>query len=189
MLVFLTGGIGAGKSTVLSMFADLGAEVESADALAHRLLERADVQAEVQRAVGPVDVSDRSAIAAKVFGDSAALRRLEDVLHPLVREALAVRRTQLGSDGILVFEQPLPPQPQPGDVVISVEADPTVRLARLEDRGMTKAAAQARMRIQPDAATYAANAVYTIVNNGDPRELRAQVESVWKELSGDPRNF
>ena len=189
MLVFLTGGIGVGKSTVLSMFADLGAEVESADAMVHRLLERADVQAEVDRAIGPVDATDRAAIAAKVFADHDALRRLEAVLHPRVRDTLAARRAQLASDAILVFEQPLPPNPQPGDVVITVEADPAVRLARLARRGMAEEDARARMRTQPESAAYAANAAYTIVNNGDPQALRSRVEWVWKELCRDSRHL
>jgi len=89
VILGLTGSIAMGKSTAAGMFRWLGVPVFDADGTVHRLL------AEGGAGVAPVAAAfpgtergtaiDRDAVAAKVFGDASALRRLESVLHPLVR--------------------------------------------------------------------------------------------------------
>jgi dephospho-CoA kinase len=92
IILGLTGSLGMGKSTAAGMFRRLGVPVHDSDAAVHRLLGRrgaavAAVAAAfpgVTRADGAVD---RPALGARVFGDGAALKRLERILHPLVRRS------------------------------------------------------------------------------------------------------
>lgn len=92
IILGLTGSLGMGKSTAAGMFRRLGVPVHDSDAAVHRLLGRrgaavAAVAAAfpgVTRADGAID---RPALGARVFGDGAALKRLERILHPLVRRS------------------------------------------------------------------------------------------------------
>ena len=85
----LTGSLGMGKSTAAGMLRRLGIPVHDADAAVHRLLGKAgaavqDVAREFPAARAG-DRIDRTALGRRVFGDAAALRRLEAILHPMVR--------------------------------------------------------------------------------------------------------
>src|SRR6476659_6016024 len=85
----LTGSIGMGKSTTAGFFADAGVPVHDADAIVHRLYEGEAAPA-IEAAFPGTTVGgkvDRAKLAARVLGDKAALRQLEAVVHPLVREA------------------------------------------------------------------------------------------------------
>jgi dephospho-CoA kinase len=102
----LTGSIGMGKSAAAAMLRYLGVAVHDADAAVHRLLGRdgaavAKVAAAFPGTAGPAGI-DRAALGRRVFGDAAALRRLEGILHPMVRaetarflRRMAARRTRL----------------------------------------------------------------------------------------------
>jgi dephospho-CoA kinase len=116
VILGLTGSIGMGKTTAAGMLRDLGVPVCDSDALVHGMLARGGV------AVDPVGAAfagvvrdgavDRAALAAPVFDDQAALRRLEAIIHPLVRlaqgrflRAQAARRQPLVAlDVPLLFE-------------------------------------------------------------------------------------
>jgi len=92
--VVLTGGIGSGKSTVASLFADLGVTVIDADAVAHALtLPGRPAVTEIARLFGPavlksVGVLDRAELRRMVFSDPKLRRRLETLLHPRIREEM-----------------------------------------------------------------------------------------------------
>ena len=110
----LTGSIGMGKSTAAAMLRRLGVKVHDSDASVHRLLARggaavARIAAEFPGTMDRGGGIDRTALAGRVFGDPAALRRLEAILHPLVRadaarflRAMAARRA-----GLVVLDIPL----------------------------------------------------------------------------------
>jgi dephospho-CoA kinase len=87
----LTGSIGMGKSTAARMLRRLGVPVHDADAVVHRLLGRGGAAvAAVESAFPGVVVGgavDRTELGRRVFGDNTALKRLEAILHPMVREA------------------------------------------------------------------------------------------------------
>lgn len=182
MIVYLTGGIGTGKSTVLRMFAGLGARTLSADEIVRDLYNDPAVQARVAGVLGMRLPLDRGRIASVVFADAGARRRLEDVLHPLVAARVARLRDDLPPSEPLIYEMPLPPTPVPGDVVIVVTAPERVRLERLVGRGMDPQDASSRMAAQPPADAYGKDADFTIVNDGDAQALRNSVGRVWEEL-------
>ena len=100
--VAVTGGIGAGKSTVLASFARQGAAVVSSDEIVHELLRRDDIRAAVTARFGNGVVSpggelDRGAIGSVVFADPVALVWLESLLHPLVSAEYLHWREQLAA--------------------------------------------------------------------------------------------
>jgi len=111
MLIGLTGGMGCGKSTVLKMFADLGCPVFSADAEVARLLDTPRVGRELMAQFG-ADLFDehggvdKRALAWIVFAHPSALSRLEDILHPHVRDAIAYFG-QMHTPRVAVAEVPL----------------------------------------------------------------------------------
>ena len=113
----LTGSIGMGKSTAAAMLRRLGVPVHDADRVVHGLLARGGAAVgAVEAAFGPEvireDAVDRPRLGARVFGDGAALKRLEAILHPLVRRAerrflalAAARRSRMVAlDVPLLFE-------------------------------------------------------------------------------------
>ncbi|MBM3694956.1 MAG: dephospho-CoA kinase, partial [Actinobacteria bacterium] len=159
---YLGGGIGSGKSTAAAVFASWGAEVFSADRAGHAVLAPGGPAAEaVARCWPGVMVAgrvDRDALARIVFSDAAARRRLEEITHPAIREALAAQVAGAGSEVILV-EMPLPVDLLgPGWRWVVVDAPDEVRLTRLVARGLTAPEASARMAAQPSRADWLARA-------------------------------
>lgn len=182
MIVYLTGGIGTGKSTVLEMFGALGAETLSADRIVRDLYARPDVQAAVADLLALPIPLDKRSIAERVFADAEARTSLERLLHPLVRRESDRIFAELPEDAVMVYEIPLPPEPRCGDAVCLVTAPLDLRIERLLARGMTEADARARIAAQPGDTLYGKHAAHTIVNEGDLDALRAQVRHVWEEL-------
>lgn len=187
VIVQLTGGIGCGKSSVARMFVEFGARSVDADAIVHALYEREDVQALVGSAVGLQAPLTRADVARRVFGDDSSLRRLEAVLHPMVYARMAELRAANPADTVLVYEVPLPPQPQAGDIVVCVEADEGTRVERLRSRGMQDGDIYARIAAAPGPLAYREFADHIIVNNGDLDSLRARVTQVWEDVRGGTR--
>ena len=91
-VVGLTGGIGSGKSAAAAEFERLGATVVDTDAIAHELTQSGGPAiAEIQRTfgpelIGPSGAMDRKKMRERVFADPAARKKLEGLLHPLIRE-------------------------------------------------------------------------------------------------------
>jgi dephospho-CoA kinase len=193
--VGLTGGIGSGKSSVAAMFGDLGAVVLDADRIVRDLLSLGG------RAAGPVaeafgeDVLEpsggvnRKALAAVVFDDPGARRRLEAILHPLVlderRRMLLEIEREKGAETVVVTEASLIFEAHTEaefDVVILVTAPAPVRKARLIDAGWDAGEVERRMAAQwPDSAKVPL-ADYVVENGGGPSDARARVEALWQEL-------
>lgn len=182
MIVYLTGGIGTGKSTVLGMFRELGAQTLSADEVVRELYADPAVQFEVAQAIDEELPLDPQRIAAKVFADAAALQRLEGVIHPRVQQLVLQAAAGLPAGSTLVYEVPLPPSPRPGEVVLAVAAPLPVRRARLAARGMAPADVAARIAAQPGADAYGKHARHILVNEGNLEALREDVARVWEEL-------
>ena len=131
LVVALTGGIGAGKSTVAQNYAELGALVIDADQLARLAIERgSDGFAEVLLRFGDDIILngdiDRKKLAEIVFSDEAARKDLEKIIHPRVQAIFADAVADLDHDDILIYEIPLLVETDAAekfDYVITVEAD------------------------------------------------------------------
>jgi dephospho-CoA kinase len=138
VVVGLTGGIGAGKSTALALFARLGALAISADELVHGLYEQPTVVAEVAARFGPEVVSadgvvDRTRLAEAVRGRPAELRFLEQLTHPRVAEEIARRVAAAEAGRVVVCEVPLlfdSGYERLFDLVVTIEANDEVRRLR-----------------------------------------------------------
>ncbi|MCH7543494.1 MAG: dephospho-CoA kinase, partial [Proteobacteria bacterium] len=109
----LTGSIGMGKSTAAALLRRLGVPVHDADGTVRRLLRPGGGGAAAVAAAFPDALRDgaldRKALAGLVFGDKAALRRLERIIHPLVRRAERrfLARAALGRQRVVVLDIPL----------------------------------------------------------------------------------
>ncbi len=192
--VGLTGGIGAGKSSVSSLLASYGAVVVDADVLAREALAPGSPGlAQVVQEFGPDVLApdgalDRGALAAVVFTDASVRERLNAIVHPRVRAAARELEAQAGPDAVVVHDVPLLVETgQAGafDAVVVVAAAPETQVARLvQQRGMTEQEARARIAAQAPLADKLAVATHVIRNNGPQEELEPQVERVWAELTG-----
>ncbi|HYV02373.1 MAG TPA: dephospho-CoA kinase [Actinomycetota bacterium] len=194
VLVGLTGGIGAGKSTVARMLEERGAVVIDADDLARRAVEPGSHgYAEVVRAFGPDAVSltgaiDRAWLADRVFQDPEARIRLEAILHPevarLFTQAIEPYR---GADRVVVYVVPLLVEAglRPMfDRVVVVRAPEELRVSRLAaDRGMTEAQARGRIRAQLSDAEREAPGDRVLSNGGTLGDLERQLDELWSDLS------
>ena len=190
LMVGLTGGIGSGKSTVARLLADRGAVVVDADRIAREALEPgtpglAAVVEEFGPGVLAADGSlDRAALAAIVFSDDSARRRLDALVHPLVRRRSAELIAAAPPDAVVVNDVPLlveTGQAASYDLVLVVEADPETRLARLVGRGLGERDARDRMAAQATDDERRAAADVVLDNSGTPQELAEQVDRFWRE--------
>ena len=188
--VGLTGGIGAGKSTVAGLLARHGATVIDADLLAREVVEPGtDGLAEVVAAFGPAMLGsdgllDRKALAVRVFSDPQQLTRLNEIIHPRVRELTLHRAAHLPPDAVVVHDIPLLVEVGAAgqyDLVVVVEAPEAVRVQRLtEARGMAEADAAARIKAQASSETRTAAADIVIDNDGTPDDLVGKVDDLWQ---------
>ena len=190
LVVALTGGIGAGKSTVAQNFADLGALVVDADQLARIAIERgSDGFAEVLLRFGDDIILngdiDRKKLAEIVFSDEAARKDLEKIIHPRVQATFAEVVEDLEHDDILIYEIPLLAETDAAekfDYIITVEADIELRKERLLKRGLYISQIEKRMAAQASQESREAIADSVIRNDGDEDSLLRQVENLWESV-------
>jgi dephospho-CoA kinase len=186
----LTGGIGSGKSTVARLLAGRGAHVVDADVLAREVVEpgtpglAAVVDAFGEGVLTADGALDRPALAGVVFGNADARARLDGIVHPLVRERARERISALPADAVVVQDIPLLVETgQAGsfDLVLVVEADVEVRVARLVQRGLSEADARARIAAQATDEQRRTVADVVLHNSGTPEDVAQQVDRFWAE--------
>jgi dephospho-CoA kinase len=186
----LTGGIGSGKSTVSRLLEQRGAVIVDADAIAREVVApgtpglAAVTEAFGDGVVAPDGSLDRPALAAVVFADPEARKRLDAIVHPLVRARATEVAAAAPADAVVVNDVPLLVETgQAGsyDLVLVVEADPATRVARLVQRGLTAEDARARMAAQATDEQRRAVADVVLDNSGTPEELEAQVDRFWAD--------
>jgi dephospho-CoA kinase len=190
--VGLTGGIGAGKSSVARLLAERGAVVLDADLAARAVVEPgteglAEVVAAFGEGVLREDGSlDRAALAAVVFTDEEQRRRLNAIVHPRVRAWMAERVARVPEGSVVVEDIPLLVEgggQRLFDFVVVVDADDETRIKRLVgDRGMGEAEARARIAAQATREQRNAVADRIIDNSAGRAELAAAVSELWSEL-------
>lgn len=191
-MVGLTGGVGAGKSTVSQMLADHGAVIVDADAIARAVVEPGTPGfQEVLDAFGDEvlyydGMLDRKALAALVFRDPVARGKLESIIHPLVRQQSDLMTALADDDAIVVHDVPLLAETgrtEAYDVIVVVDAPEDVRIARLlHSKGWDVAAAKDRIAAQSSSAQRLAIADEVVENTGDIAELQIQVDALWERL-------
>ena len=193
MRVGLTGGVASGKSTVSAMLAELGAVVIDADVLAREVVAPGtDGLAEVVEAFGPDVVGldgglDRPALGAIVFGDEARRRVLEGIIHPRVRARAAEIEATAPAGAVVVHDIPLlteTGQAASFDAVVVVDVPVETQVERMvEQRGLTRAEAEARVAAQASREERLAVATHVVDNTGTLDELRTRVAEVLAELA------
>lgn len=194
--VGLTGGIAAGKSAVAALLAERGALLVDSDVLAREVLEKGTPGlAAVQDAFGDRVITgdgelDRVALARIVFQDAAARERLNRIVHPRIRAQARRIVAEAGPDAVVVQDVPLlveTGQADAFDLVVVVEAPLEERLRRMvEDRGMTREDAEARIAAQATDEQRRAVADVVIVNDADLTRLRSVVDQVWERFMAAP---
>ena len=192
IVVGLTGGIGAGKSTVSPMLAARGAVIVDADKIARDLQSPGSpVLAEMAARFGDQIITadgalDRAAVAAIVFNDKDALADLNAIVHPAMQTEIQRQiAAHADTDRVVVLDFPLLAEnPREGlAATIVVDVDPEVAIERLvEFRGMDIDDARARMNSQMTRADRLAQATHVIDNSGDLEALRPKIDALWAEL-------
>ncbi|MGZ2222873.1 dephospho-CoA kinase [Glutamicibacter sp. HZAU] len=191
--VGLTGGVASGKSAVAAKLASLGAVVIDADALARQVVEPGTPGlAAIKDTFGegillPDGSLDRPALGAIVFSDAAQRAKLNEIVHPLVREQAEALREAAAPGALVVEDIPLlveSGQADRFDAVIVVQAPHDERIRRMvQDRGWSRDDAEARMAAQATDDQRAAVADYLLDNSGSLEELEAQVASLYRQLA------
>jgi dephospho-CoA kinase len=189
----LTGGIGSGKSTAARALAALGAHVVDTDAIAHRLCAPGGEaiaplrEAFGDAAIGPDGAMDRAAMRERVFADPDARRRLEAVLHPLIRQVTEREAAAAPPGAVVVFDVPLLAE-SPGwrdrvDRVLVIDCEAATQVRRVMARsGWTEAAVRRVIEQQATRERRRAIADAVILNEGDdPARLHDAVRSVWQD--------
>jgi len=190
--VGLTGGVASGKSAVAALLRELGAVVIDSDQLAREVVEPgspglAAVVEEFGETVLTGDGHlDRAALGSLVFGDEASRRRLEGILHPLIRARAAEAEAEAGSGALVVHDIPLlveTGQADRFDAVLVVDVPVETQVERMvRDRGWSAEDARSRVAAQADREERRAVATHVIDNTGTHDDLRERVTEVVGEL-------
>ncbi|MBX6342091.1 MAG: dephospho-CoA kinase [Thermomicrobiaceae bacterium] len=189
-LIGLTGNIACGKSLVLGLLRDLGAETIDADEVAREVMAPGTPTARrvaetFPEAVAPDGTLDRRRLAAIVFSDPAALARLEAIVHPPTIAAIQDRVARSRSrvvvvDAIKLFEAGIA---DACDEVWVVTCRPEQQVERLMRRnGFSREEALMRIAAQPPQSEKVARADRVIDNSGTPEATAAQVRAAWVDL-------
>ena len=190
--IALTGGIACGKSRVGSILAQRGVAVCEADQVAHDLMRpglpaHGEIVAEFGRDVLNADgLIDRAKLGARVFADTAALARLNAIVHPRVvaswEQWLAGLPVPTPAAVVIIpllYEAGLEGA---WDAVVCVSAPREVQEARLQARGFTLEEARRRMAAQMPVQEKARRADFVIDNDGTVSKLERQTEEVLTRL-------
>lgn len=192
-VIGVTGNIATGKSTVLKMLAELGAETIDADQLVHQMMGPDSILAEPIAAafgdevINPDGSINRPALGQVVFSDPAKLEQLEQIVHPFVVKRMISAIAEPGPDvlvldAIKLFEAGIADH---CDVVWVVDADRETRIRRVMERNkVDRAEAERRLDAQPPQEEKLARADVVIDNGGSLAETEAQVRAAWEQLVG-----
>jgi len=202
-VIGLIGGIGAGKSRVADLLKARGAVVIDADAVGHEVLQDPEV---IDRLVGRFGISilrpaaeppdrrravDRRELGAIVFADSAALRDLENVVHPRMYrtfERIIESEVSRGAAPLIVLDAAILLETgwdRVCDLVVFVDAPAAVRLDRVaRGRGWTAETLKAREATQWPVDTKRERADVVLRNDSGLESLEAEVDGLFRSLTG-----
>ncbi|HZT26800.1 MAG TPA: dephospho-CoA kinase [Pseudolabrys sp.] len=190
----LTGSLGMGKSTAAKMFAEEGVPVHDADAAVHRLYDGEAAGAIEQAFPGTAAGGkvDRTKLSARVIGDAAAMRRLEAIVHPLVRRSEERFLAEAKRTGAAVAVLDIPLLYETGgdkrcDAVVVVSAPPEMQRQRVLARpGMTEAKFQALLAKQVPDAEKRARADFVVDSGQGFEHARSQIREILAAVAKMP---
>jgi dephospho-CoA kinase len=187
----LTGGIGAGKSTVSATFSQRGGVIVDGDVISREVVEpgteglAALVDAFGDDILLADGALDRPALAAKAFSSDESRKTLNGIVHPLVGKRRSEIIAAVPEDSVVVEDIPLLVESGMAPLfplVVVVYADAELRVKRLvEHRGMTEADARARIAAQADDAQRRAVADVWLDNSGSSEALVERAREVWDQ--------
>jgi dephospho-CoA kinase len=193
----LTGGIGSGKTSVADVFSELGVPVVDTDVIARQLTALDGAALPAIRAVWgesvirPDGELDRGALRRRIFADPEERRRLESILHPLIRRQVVSALAELDAPYVVVV---IPLLIETGsyreliDRVLVVDCPESLQLERVRARsGLSAEEVSAIISAQADRASHIAAAADVIANDADSGSLRDQVLSLdakYREIAG-----
>jgi len=173
--IAITGGIGAGKSSIGKLLLEKDFTVIDSDEIVRSLYERIEVQGKIRKIFGSLKKEE---IAEQAFSDSAKREELEKILHPLVKEEIEkIQGEILFVEVPLLFETGME---EDFDFVVAVKASEEARIERMKEKGMSEEEVMKRIRAQLSDSERVKKADLVIDNDGNLRELEARV----KELIG-----
>lgn len=197
-LIGLTGGIASGKSTVARRLVEHGAVHIDADQLARAVVEPGtDALADIRDTFGadvlnPDGSLNRAALGAQVFGEPAALARLNAIVHPAVRalsNALIRAAEHANPNAIVVYDVPLLVEAavdHPFDLIVVAHADEETRVRRMVGlRGMSEEDATRRIGSQASDAERLAVANVVIDTDGTLAHTLKQVDALYARVRGE----
>ncbi len=179
-IVGVTGGIGAGKSSVTTALAGLGAVIADADKIAREVVDPGTeglallVQRFGRTILTDDEVLDRARLAALVFDDPAARQALNEITHPLISDRAWSILNGAPQGSLAVYDVPLLVEngyAELFDAVIVVDAPIDSRLDRLAERGLSRADALRRINAQATLEQRRAVASIWIDNAGSRKDL------------------
>ena len=188
-LIALTGGIGSGKTTLARQFKELGADMADADDIAHSAYIPGNKAYESivarwgESVLNGDSTVNRKAVADIVFRDEKELEWLGGVVHPFVRETIA-----LLSENTLLFCA-IPLLDESGwrsdcAAVVSSWCPPDVQMERLHARGWDDDEIRRRLEKQASMDAKLRNADYGVITNCTWECLRMQCEIIYREILG-----
>lgn len=192
----LTGGIGAGKTTVSGYFSALGVPVVCADEIARDALQkegacyRRVIETFGEAVLCGDGTIDRKKLADIVFSNEEKRRMLNDIVHPYVRETMFDQANAMqakNGSGIVLFDVPLlfeSGMDKDMDANILVVCNEETRIRRIMERdGMTRASAEARIRSQMPEDEKQPLTDFILENHSTQSNLEKQVEALYKKLT------
>jgi dephospho-CoA kinase len=195
-LIGLTGGIGAGKSTVSARLRERGAVIVDADAITKELQQPGtDVFAAMvarfgDRILAADGTLDRQAVADIVFNDPEELKALNAIVHPAVGVEIFRRiEAQTGTGNVVVLDIPLLVEggryAVAGVLVVDTPVEDAVRRL-VEQRGMDEGDARARIANQVSREDRLAKADFVVDNSGRPADLEEHIDKAWAWIQSLP---
>ena len=194
MIIGISGGMGAGKSTLSRFFEEWGAILVDADRIGHAVIERPQVRRALKAAFGdeiegPDGNLDRRELGRRAFADEAGRERLNQIVHPPLEVDLwkQVERANgpecaniVVVDAALIFEWD---RADRFDVIVVVFVAESVQVERIAQRqNLGRVEIQQRLAAQMPAAEKIRRADFSLENNGSVRQLEEKAAELWAKL-------
>jgi dephospho-CoA kinase len=193
-VIGLTGSIGMGKTTTARLFSDAGVPVHDADVAVHALYEGEAADAIETAFPGTTRLGkvDRAVLGKRVVGDPPAMRMLESIVHPMVREAEKrfLQQAEAARAEIAVLDIPLLFETggeSRVDAVVVVSAPAKVQRARVLERGMSEVQFEALLARQMPDAEKRRRADFVVDSSKGIEPARAQVQAILTAVARMPR--